>query len=551
MLKHLHIRNYALISELEFDPAKDLTVITGETGAGKSIMLGALGLLLGNRADSKVLFDENEKCIIEGTFSLDANSYSELYEEADVDAEADCIIRREISANGKSRAFINDTPVNLDVLKKWATRLVDIHSQHDTLMLANQLFQIDVLDAFSNSLELRQKYQAQFKLFRKTELEYQTLNSKAAEEKKQLDYYSFLYKELDQADLIADEQEKLEEKLRLQENAEQIKSKLNQAYQWISGDSNSISDQLRLAEKNLESLSKFSDTYKSLHERLRSSLLEIKDIGAELEDQEASVEYNPAAMQEIEARLSRIYSLQTKHQVKTVEELIALRDELHTKVQKTENLDQELTRLETLMDKQRKDLIKLGNELSEMRRKNSEPLRKKLETLLKEVGMPNAAIGIEVRSKEPAAQGMDDVSILFSANKGVAPQELKNAASGGEFSRLMLCIKYVMAERIHLPTIVFDEIDTGISGEVAIKVGRLIKKMAEGHQVITITHLPQMACQGNSHCYVYKDHQGTRTASRIRQLTEKERVEEIAKMIGGEKPSATALQNAKELLSMA
>ncbi|MCU0430836.1 MAG: DNA repair protein RecN [Cytophagaceae bacterium] len=550
MLRHLLIKNYALIRELEFSPAKDFTVITGETGAGKSIMLGALGLLLGNRADSKALFEQDEKCIIEGTFVLNAQQYAEFFEEADLDPEEECIIRREITSAGKSRMFVNDTPVTLDIVKKWAPRLVDIHSQHDTLLLANQGIQMDVLDSFSNALALRQSFQQQFKSFRKTESEYQHLVAKATEEKKQLDYYSFLFKELDEADVKIGEQESLEEKLKLLENAEQIISKLSQTAQWISGDQNSIVDQLKLAEKNLESLSKFSSAYHVLHERLRSALLELKDLGAELESLESEVEYNPALMQEMEARLSRLYSLQTKHQVNSSEKLIAIRDQLQSNIQRTENLDQEIGNLEKLMETQRKSMMKTANELSALRKKHTAPLQEKIEGLLKEVGIVNGSVRIELVEKDPYALGIDEVSIRFSANKGVAPQELKNAASGGEFSRLMLCIKFIMADRIQLPTIVFDEIDTGISGEIAIKVGKLIKKLSEKHQVITITHLPQMASQGSVHCYVYKDHEGSRTNSRMKKLSEKERVEEIAKMIGGEKPSATAIQNAKELLSL-
>jgi DNA repair protein RecN (Recombination protein N) len=551
MLSHLVIKNYALIRHLEISPSRELNIITGETGAGKSIMLGAIGLMLGNRADTKVLFDENEKCIIEGTFNITGYDLKSFFEEADIDYEEDCIIRREISANGKSRAFINDTPVNLDVLKKWGSSLVDVHSQHETLLLGNANFQISILDAFAGNKNLLAEYRNFFKEYKILQAEYEDITSKAAEEKKQLDYNSYLLNELTEATLEEGEQEKKEEDLKVLENAEHIKSKLDVANSILSGGTDrDVVTQLLEARKQLDQISNLSANYELLRQRLQSSLIELKDIAAELENENEKVEYNPQAIEKTQERLSALYSLQKKHQVQTVGELISIQQELEKKMDYTLNLDENIAALKKKMEATFKELLSKGKKLSEARQKSAAPIKKELEALLKEVGMPNAAIAIEIKDAEPTLNGIDAVSILFSANKGVAPQELKNAASGGEFSRLMLCIKYIIADKTALPTIIFDEIDTGISGEVAIKVGKMMKQMSAGHQVISISHLPQIAAQGKAHYYVYKDNSSEKTISKMKLLTEEERIKEIAQMIGGSKPSETAIQSAKEMLEI-
>ncbi len=551
MLSHLVIKNYALIRHLEISPSRELNIITGETGAGKSIMLGAIGLMLGNRADTKVLFDENEKCIIEGTFNIAGYELKSFFEEADIDYEEDCIIRREISANGKSRAFINDTPVNLDVLKKWGSSLVDVHSQHETLLLGNAHFQISILDAFAGNKNLLAEYRNLFKEYKTIQAEYEDITSKATEEKKQLDYNSYLLNELSEAALEEGEQEKKEEDLKVLENAEHIKSKLDVANSILSGGTDrDVVTQLQEARKQLEQISSLSANYELLKQRLQSSLIELKDIAAELENENEKVEYNPQAIEKTQERLSVLYSLQKKHQVQTVAELISIQQELEKKMDYTLNLDENIAALKKKMDATFKELLSKGKKLSEARQKSTAPIKKELEALLKEVGMPNAAIAIEIKEAEPTLNGIDAVSILFSANKGIAPQELKNAASGGEFSRLMLCIKYIIADKTALPTIIFDEIDTGISGEVAIKVGKMMKQMSASHQVISISHLPQIAAQGRAHYYVYKDNSSEKTISKMKLLTEEERIKEIAQMIGGSKPSETAIQSAKEMLEL-
>ncbi len=551
MLTHLVIKNYALIRHLEISPSRQLNIITGETGAGKSIMLGAIGLMLGNRADTKALFDENEKCVIEGTFNILGYDLKTFFEEADIDYEEECIIRREISANGKSRAFINDTPVNLDVLKKWGSSLVDVHSQHETLLLANANFQISILDAFAGNKNNLAEYRNLYKEYKNIQFEYEDITSKAAEEKKQLDYNSYLLTELSEALLQEGEQEKKEETLKLLENAEHIKSKLDLAYTVLSGGTErDVITQLLEARKQLDQISSLSAQYESLKDRLQSALIELKDVAAELENENEKVEYSPKLIESTQERLSLLYTLQKKHQVQTVEELILIQQALEKKLEYTLNLDETIAALKKKMEATFKELLSVGKKLSEARKKSAEPIKKDLEALLHEVGMPNATISIEIKDAEPTINGIDGVAFLFSANKGIPPQELKNAASGGEFSRLMLCIKYIIADKTALPTIIFDEIDTGVSGEVAIKVGKMMKQMSASHQVISISHLPQIAAQGKSHYYVYKDNSSEKTISKMKLLTEEERVKEIAQMIGGSKPSETAIQSAREMLSV-
>lgn len=552
MLSHLIIKNYALIRHLEISPSRELNIITGETGAGKSIMLGAIGLMLGNRADTKVLFDENEKCIIEGTFNIKGYDLKSFFEEADLDYEEECIIRREISSTGKSRAFINDTPVNLDVLKKWGSSLVDVHSQHETLLLANAQFQISILDAFAGNKNLLAEYKELFKEYKRIQAEYEDITSRAAEEKKQLDYNSYLLKELSEASLEDGEQEKKEEALKVLENAEHIKSRLDTAFNMLSGGTDrDLIVQLQEVRKQIDQISSLSSQYEALRERLQSVLIELKDISGELENENDKVEHDPQSIEATQERLSIIYNLQKKHQVQTIAELLSIQQQLEKRMEYTLNLDENIASLKNKMEATFKLVLSTGKKLSDARQKAAVPIKKELESLLREVGMPNATINIEIKETTPAMYGIDQVSVLFSANKGIAPQELKNAASGGEFSRLMLCIKYIIADKTALPTIIFDEIDTGISGEVAIKVGKMMKQMAKSHQVISISHLPQIAAQGKAHYYVYKDNSSDKTISKMKLLSEEERVKEIAQMIGGSKPSETAIQSAKEMLEIA
>jgi DNA repair protein RecN (Recombination protein N) len=550
MLKNLVIKNYALIRELEMSPSADLNIITGETGAGKSIMLGAIGMLLGNRADTKVLFDQNEKCIIEGSFEVQSYNLKNLFEEEELDYDDVCVIRREISPQNKSRAFVNDTPVNLDVLKKLGTYLMDVHSQHETLLLGNSDFQVSILDAYAKNSSILLSYKDLFKEFRTLHQKYNDTLKNSEEAKKQLDYNNFQLNELLEAALKEGEQEAMEEELKLLENSEEIKSKLNLMVQMMSESESSVNANLKIISKHLDQISRYSKNYETLKERFAAAFIEIKDITDELEKEEASVEFGKERSENIQERLSKIYSLQKKHQVNTIAELLSIQNELEAKVNQVLDLDEEVKSLKTKLDNTHKNLLAKGEELSKSRSKVINKIKEELEALLKEVGMANATVKINQEKEEPSPNGMDQVSFLFSANKGVSPQELKNVASGGEFSRLMLCIKYILANKTSLPTIIFDEIDTGISGEIAIKVGKMMKQMAKSHQVIAISHLPQMAAQGSAHYFVYKDDSSSRAVSRIKKLSSEERIKEIAQMIGGEKPSESAIKNAKELLAI-
>lgn len=550
MLKNLSIKNYVLIRQLEMEPSNHLSIITGETGAGKSIMLGAVGLLLGNRADTKVLFDQNEKCIIEGTFDVSDYDLKSLFEEEELDYENICIIRREISPQNKSRAFINDTPVNLEVLRKMGQRLMDVHSQHETLLLGANDFQTQIIDAYAGNFSMLTDYRNQYHLHKDLQQKLNDLISSADEAKKQLDYNNFQLNELNEAELTEGEQEKQEEELKRLENAEEIKLKLNQAIEILSGSEQAVTSNLQHVQKLLDFLAPFSPEYDKLKERLASSLIELKDIAGEIENEEASVEFGKDHLEKIQERLDKIYSLQKKHRVNSIAELIRIRKELEEKVTAVLNLDEDISQTKKSLDSANKSLLEKGERLSKSRKAVVDKIKNELKTLLKDVGIPDASIQISIEATPPSKNGIDNISILFSANKGVAPQELKNAASGGEFSRLMLCIKYILASKTALPTIVFDEIDTGISGEIAIKVGKMMKQMAQSHQVIAISHLPQMAAQGDTHFFVYKDNSSDRAVSKIKKLSNDERIKEIAQMIGGAKPSETAIRSAKELLSI-
>lgn len=548
MLTHLFIKNYALIEQLELKPDKELNIITGETGAGKSIMLGAIGLMLGNRADNKALFDTQEKCVIEGNFDVSDYKLKHYFEEEELDYDNICIIRREISPSGKSRAFINDTPVNLDTLKKIGSQLMDIHSQHDTLLLGSNIFQLSIVDNFAGNQKLLQQYKSLYKQYRKKEDAYRSLRENASSAKKELDYYSFLLNELTEAKLEKGQQERIEEELNLLENAEDVKLKLNAALEYLSNAEFSVIEGLRSAMSNMGQISTLSKAYALLRERTESCLIELKDIVSEIEREEMNVEVDPTKVDQIQDRLSTIYSLQQKHQVKTVEELLFIQTDLSAKVSRVLNLDEEIEQARIEAQKSYQEMLLTAQKLSSFRLEVVPAIEQNLKQQLAELGMPNASVKITHQESKPGSDGIDEIHFLFSANKGVKPQELKNVASGGEFSRLMLCVKYILASKTSLPTIIFDEIDTGVSGEIAIKMGKMLEDMAHNHQVIVITHLHQIASRGDAHYFVFKDTVTERTITRIKRLTQQGRINEIARIIGGEPPSESAIRNAKEFL---
>ncbi len=550
MLKSLTIQNYALIEELTMTPSALLNIITGETGAGKSIMLGAVGLMLGNRADTKSLLNEEKKCIIEGVFDLSSYTLTHVFEEEDLDYESISIIRREISPSGKSRAFINDTPVTLDTLRKIGLYLMDVHSQHDSLLLTSNAFQLQVVDNFASNHSLKETYSKQYKAFKNASKQYEQLLTASAQSKKEEDYDTYLLEELEKAALQAGEQEQLEEELEVLENAEEIKVRLSSTDTLLTNGEPAIINMLFEAQGNLNGAAKFSSQYEALSQRLESCLIELQDISREIEASSENVNFEPDKIETTKERLSLIYQLQQKHQVKSVEELIKIQDDLIAKLEKIQNLEEAIAAAKAQVEVIEKSMRIAAEALSASRQAVFETIEAKIVELVQSLGMPDASFLVQRNETNPTAEGIDEISFYFSANKGIKPQLLKNAASGGEFSRLMFCIKYILADKTALPTIVFDEIDTGISGEIALKMVNMMKQMAQRHQVIVISHLPQIAAKGDTHYFVYKDNSSSKTISKIRKLSQEERITAIAQMIGGENPSPTAFENARELMGV-
>jgi len=557
MLQKLSINNYALIDNLEISFDGGLNILTGETGAGKSIILGALSLILGQRAESRYFFNQQKKCVIEGTFKIGAFHLKQFFEDNDLDYEAETVLRREISADGKSRAFVNDTPVNLNSLKALGERLIDIHSQHATLEINDPEFQLLVVDAVAKHDDLLNDYRAKFRAWKKGVLKLQQLIEDSDKAKADLDYYQFQFDELEKAALSADEQELLEQELYSLNNAGEIKRNLLGAFYLMEEGETSAIIQLREAGHQLLTLEKFNPQIAELHQRLNSAVIELKDIAAEIENIEQRTVTDDARAEEVNTRLSVIYLLQKKHRVNTIAELLDLQSELSDKIQQAVFGDEAIEKLRAQLDTDKKELETLAGQLSANRAKAIPSIEKQVLETLAEMGMGNSNLKIELSS--PAghnsplgglgADGLDVVRFLFTANKGHALSEMSKVASGGELSRLMLSIKSLIAQNTALPTIIFDEIDTGVSGEVANQVGQIMEKLAENLQVITITHLPQIAAKGQSHYFVYKDDEGATTYTRIKQLNNDERVLEIAKMLSGDKPGESALQNARELLA--
>ncbi|MBB6001728.1 DNA repair protein RecN [Arcicella rosea] len=548
MLTKLQIKNYALIEHLVLTPDVALNIVTGETGAGKSIMLGALGLLLGNRADTRTLFNPNEKCVIEGEFDVSGYIIKSIFEEEELDYDEHCVIRREISPQGKTRAFVNDTPVNLETLRRVASQLMDVHSQHDNLLLGANDYQLEIVDTFTQNHDLLDTYKKDFQAFHKAQKVYEQLRIEAKESKKEFDYNSFLLDELQKIKLKAGELEVLEQELNKLENAEEVKSKLLLSAEYLNATEQSIIPLLTSTLANLNSISTFGEQYLQLKERIQSCLIELKDISVEVESEAEEVELDDEKITSIQQRLDVIYNLLQKHQVKTDVELLAIQKDLEQKVNKVLNIDEALADAKAEVEKTEKEVLISAEALSQSRLSALPIIEKQISDLLKDLGMPNASLKIEDEIIKPSPMGINVINLLFSANKGIKPQPIKNVASGGEFSRLMLAIKYILANKRALPTIIFDEIDTGISGEVSIKVGNMMREMSRNHQLIAITHLHQIAAQGSAHYFVYKDNSSDRTVSRIRKLSNEERIMEIAQMIGGENPSKAIIENAREIL---
>ncbi|MCD8742588.1 DNA repair protein RecN [Mucilaginibacter roseus] len=551
MLQKLTINNYALIDNLEISFDKGLNILTGETGAGKSIILGGLSLILGQRAESRYFFNQQKKCIIEGLFRVDNLGIKEFLAENDLDYDAETVLRREISADGKSRAFVNDTPVNLTTLKQLGEKLIDIHSQHATLEINDPDFQLMVVDAVAGNTAQLETYQAKFKQYRAENARLKQLIDDSEKAKADLDYYQFQFDELEKAGLAADEQEQLEQELYTLNNAEEIKRNLLGANYLLQNGEAAVLAQLKEAGQQLSALEKFNPEIEDLHARLNSTVIELKDIAAEIESLEQRTFTNEARAGEVNDRLSVMYNLQKKHRVNTNADLLQLQDELSAKIEQAISSDDAIEKLQKEIAAIKKDLEKQSAGLSAKRSKAIPSIEKQVIDTLAEMGMGSSVLKIELnKATDFTKTGTDTVRFLFSANKGHAPGEMSKVASGGELSRVMLSIKSLVAQYTALPSIIFDEIDTGVSGEVANKVGQIMERLAANLQVITITHLPQIASKGQQHFFVYKDQQGDVTYSRIKPLAEQERVLEIAKMLSGDKPGESALQNARELLSL-
>lgn len=551
MLSRLSIKNYALIDSLDISFNGGLNILTGETGAGKSIILGALGLILGQRADSKYFFNQQKKCIIEGFFSIEGYKLQNFFVENDLDYETETVLRREISLDGKSRAFINDTPVTLAILKQLGEQLIDIHSQHATLEIGNQNFQLLVTDVIAAHDDLLTQYANDYKLFKRKQKQLEELIADSEKAKADLDYFQFQYDELERMNLIDGEQDELEKELNALTHAEEIKRNLQSASALLEHQEYAATSILKEASIQLQQLEKFQPEIAELSERLRSCLIEVKDIADEVESMEQSTSFNEERAVEINERLSGIYSLQKKHRVSSVAELLQIQQDISAKLNHALNSDENIEQLEKEIEKERASLITLARKISENRKKSFPVIEKHVADVLKEVGMPNAQLKVDHHTRsenEFDTNGLDQIRFLFTANKGHQLNELQKVASGGELSRLMLSIKSLIAEKTALPTIIFDEIDTGVSGEVAHRVGTIMEKLAQSMQVITITHLPQMASKGDTHFYVYKETKEGFTYSQIKKLTTEERVIEIAKMLSGENPKDSAIQNARELL---
>jgi DNA repair protein RecN (Recombination protein N) len=552
MLKQLSVKNYILIDELDIRLEKGLGIITGETGAGKSILLGALGLMLGQRADVGELLDKKKKCIIEGVFDVSAYHLKTFFDDKELDYTDECTIRREINSEGKSRAFVNDTPVNLTTLKELSSRLVDIHSQHESLLLGNRSFQLNVLDAYAGNQDLLKTYKSNFTTWKQTEKAYLALLDEEAKSKSDFDYLNFQFNEISTLKLKEGEQVSLESEQQKLEHGEEIVEQLNRSVLLIrDGDENAVA-QLSLVLQCLQGIKKFDDQFEAHCDRIQSVVIELKDIHAELEDSIGKLQLDPTRLEEVNDRLSLIYSLQKKHRLQTIEELLQFELELSQKLQRISSFEDEIVRLKKEVDDKKSKLLKSGNALTASRKKAIPSLEKEVTQQLSELAMPHAMLRIaliEENEDSFSAEGMEKIQFLFSANKGGDFKELAKVASGGEMSRLMLCIKSIMARLTAMPTVIFDEIDTGISGETAARVGAILKQIAKDHQVLAITHLPQIASKGNTHFLVYKEVKKSSTRSQLRILNDTERLNEIARMLSGEVLTDAALDNARVLLS--
>lgn len=550
MLSNLSIKNYALIEDIQMDLRPGFTIITGETGAGKSIMLGALSLLLGKRADFSAIRNAEKKCVIEGIFNISSYDLKSLFAAENLDYELQTIIRREILPSGKSRAFINDTPANLSSLQLLGEKLLDIHSQHETLSLGDNEYQFLVIDSLAGNHVKLKEYQKELQQLKELQKELQQLREEQAQATKEYDYNLFLLNELQQAKLEPGMQEELEERYEELSNVEQLTEQLGGAIQNIQQEEIGAAASLREAKNNLQKISGISNQYHQLFERLQSVNIELDDIATELESALDKVEANPAELEQVNTKLQLLYNLQKKHAVATVEELKEIQEELAKKVAVSENADEEIARSEKAIFEKKDELHKIASAIHISRKNIIPKFIQEVETILDDLGMPNATLKIQLdQQKELYTNGQDKLAWLLAANKGGSYNDIKKAASGGELSRIMLAVKSILATYSNLPTIIFDEIDTGVSGDIAQKMAGILQKMGKNMQVIAITHLPQIAGKGDRHFKIYKEDAAHSTITNIKELKGEDRIEELAMMLGGKNISESAVAHAKALLN--
>ena len=550
MIRSLYIQNYAIIDELSIHFSDGLTIITGETGAGKSILLGALGLIMGKRADTKALYDFEKKCIVEGYFDVRSYDLHEFFQAHELDYDAEVILRREILPSGKSRAFINDTPVTLNLLQDLSSTLVDLHQQFDSLDIHNVSFQLRMIDALAGNKELLHQYRGLYREYQADRHRLQELIQQERNATRETEFIQFQLQEFHEAGLKPGEQEEMEEELNRLTHAEEIKRTLGAVFNYLSEDEQSVVGQLQQLLISVGGVQKYSQSIEGLYQRFQGLLYELQDLSDEFERQAEETEYDPERIQEIQQRLDVLYRLENKHQVRTVEELIGIQQELEAQLQTFEDISGAIRRLEQKTAAAESHLRKLAGQLSERRKAVIPGFETEVQDMLGQLAMENARLQVDLHILDhPGPAGTDEVNFLFAANKGGRMLSIKDVASGGELSRLTLVTKSLVASAIPLPTLIFDEIDTGISGDVALKMGRILRTLSNQHQVVVITHSPQVASRADVHYFAYKQVREDRTVTGVKLLSDDERVTAIATMLSQSPPSESAIRNARELLA--
>ena len=547
MLKSLHIRNYALIDRLEINFSQNLTIITGETGAGKSILLGALGLVMGERADSKVFYNDAEKCIVEAFFDVGAYDLTSFFEQHELDYDQEVVIRRELSPTGKSRAFINDTPVNNQVLQRLTESLIDLHQQFDVL----DIHDVNLIDALADNFGLLKEYQQAYKSYSGDKKRLENLISQSEKGTKELEFLQFQLEELQQANLENGEQDELEQELSRLSNAEEIKRSYGTAFNYLLQSEQNIAGQLQEISRSLNQTSAVSPELASLSSRMDSLVLDLQDIAKEFERISETTEHDPERIAQVQDRLDTIYKLQKKHGVSSLEDLLTIQSELEKQSEGFANMDSEISRLQESIDKQERALKEKASSLSQRRKKIPDVFEAQVHKMLEQLSMPHAKLKVDIKELPGLSPtGMDDVQFLFASNVGSKYLPIRDVASGGELSRLTLCTKSLVADAIPLPTLIFDEIDYGVSGDVSLKMGNILKELSKRHQVVSITHTPQIAARADAHYFVYKKITENRSITNIRLLEPEDRIRSIAVMLSGNPPSDAALATARELVHL-